>query len=64
MKLYRRSVLAGTVALSVSPKAFAKAYPNKPIKIVVPFAAGSATDLTARGLGAKLHELLKQPVVI
>ncbi len=31
---------------------------------MVPFAAGSATDLTARGLGHKLQELLKQPVVI
>jgi tripartite-type tricarboxylate transporter receptor subunit TctC len=64
VKLYRRSVLAGAAALSVSPKAFAQAYPSKPIKIVVPFAAGSATDLTARGLGAKLQDILKQPVVI
>ena len=64
MKLYRRSVLAGAAALSASPKAFAQAYPSKPIKIVVPFAAGSATDLTARGLAAKLQELLKQPIVV
>ena len=63
MKLYRRSVLAGAAALSASPKAFAQAYPSKPIKIVVPFAAGSATDLTARGLGAKLQDILKQPMV-
>ena len=64
MKLNRRSVLAGTVALSASPRAFAQTYPSKPIKIIVPFAAGSATDLTARGLGAKLQDILKQPVVI
>jgi tripartite-type tricarboxylate transporter receptor subunit TctC len=62
--LYRRSVLAGVAALSASPKAFAQAYPDKPIKIVVPFAAGSATDLTARGLGAKLQEILKQPIIV
>ncbi|MBL8673353.1 MAG: tripartite tricarboxylate transporter substrate binding protein, partial [Rhodospirillales bacterium] len=36
----------------------------KPLRIVVPFAAGSATDLAGRGLGAKLQEILKQPVVI
>jgi tripartite-type tricarboxylate transporter receptor subunit TctC len=64
VKLNRRSALAGAVALTVAPKAFAQAFPSKPIKIVVPFAAGSATDLTARGLGAKLQDILKQPVVI
>jgi tripartite-type tricarboxylate transporter receptor subunit TctC len=64
VKLKRRSVLAGAAALSASPPALAQAYPSKPIKIIVPFAAGSATDLTARGLGAKLQDILKQPVVI
>ncbi len=67
MKLNRRTTLAGAAAMaagSLSKAAFAQAFPNKPIKIVVPFAAGSATDLTARGLGAKLQDILKQPVVI
>ncbi|MBV8394505.1 MAG: tripartite tricarboxylate transporter substrate binding protein [Alphaproteobacteria bacterium] len=64
MKINRRSVLAGASALSVAPVARAQDFPNKSIKIVVPFAAGSATDLTARGLGAKLQDILKQPVVI
>jgi tripartite-type tricarboxylate transporter receptor subunit TctC len=64
VKLTRRSALAGAVAVSAAPKAFAQDYPGKPIKIVVPFAAGSATDLTARGLGAKLQEILKQPIVV
>ena len=64
MKLNRRSALAGAVALSAAPKAFAQAYPDKAIKIVVPFAAGSATDLVARGLGAKLQDILKQPIVV
>ena len=69
MKINRRSTLAGAIAASAAglplPKAaFAQAFPNKPIKIVVPFAAGSATDLTARGLGAKLQDILKQPIVI
>ena len=64
MKLNRRSALAGAAALSVSPSAFAQDFPNKPIKIVVPFAAGSATDLAARGLGAKLQEILKQPIIV
>lgn len=64
MKLYRRTTLAAAAASMVAPRAFAQAFPSKPIKIVVPFAAGSATDLTARGLGARLQDILKQPVVI
>ena len=64
MKLNRRSALAGAAALSVAPAARAQDFPNKPIKIVVPFAAGSATDLAARWLGAKLQEILKQPIIV
>ena len=69
MTLSRRSAIAGAVALSTAPSlltrpANAQAFPAKPIKIVVPFAAGSATDLVARGLGARLQDILKQPVVI
>jgi len=64
VKLNRRSALAGVAAFGAAPKAFAQAFPSKPIKIVVPFAAGSATDLAARGLGAKLQEILKQPIIV
>jgi len=62
--LNRRSTLLGAAALALPGVARAQDFPSKPIKIVVPFAAGSATDLTARGLGAKLQDILKQPVVI
>jgi len=66
--LSRRTVIAGAAALSAPsllPRAaFAQAFPSKPIKIVVPFAAGSATDLVARGLGARLQDILKQPIVV
>lgn len=64
MKVTRRTALAGAAAASIAPRAFGQDYPSKPIKIVVPFAAGSATDLTARGLANKLQEILKQPIVI
>jgi len=42
----------------------AQGYPNKPIKIVVPFTAGSATDIMARIVGEKLSTAWGQPVFI
>lgn len=39
-------------------------YPERPVRIVVGFSPGSATDITARMVGAKLSEMWKQPVVI
>ena len=55
-----------TAALSLlSFNASAQAdYPNKPIKIVVPFPAGGTSDVLARMLGVKLTEAWGQPVVV
>ena len=47
-----------------SPYAHADNWPNKPLRFVVPFAAGSATDQIARAFGAKVSESLGQPVVV
>jgi tripartite-type tricarboxylate transporter receptor subunit TctC len=44
--------------------ALGQAYPTKPVKIVVPFTAGSATDILARTFGQKLSELWGQPVIV
>jgi len=48
VKLNRRATLAGVAPLSATPQGFAQAFPGKPIRIVVPFAAGSTTDLAAK----------------
>jgi len=55
----------GVAALALwATLAFGQAYPNKPVKIIVPFTAGSATDILARTIGQKLGEAWGQPVVI
>jgi tripartite-type tricarboxylate transporter receptor subunit TctC len=48
----------------VASQALAQAYPNKPIKAIVPFAAGSATDQIGRAFTQKMSEVLGQPIVI
>ena len=44
--------------------AWSQAYPNKPIKAIVPFAAGSATDQIGRAFAAKMSETLGQVIVV
>lgn len=63
----RRSLLAaglGLASLAFAGTAAAQAFPSKPLRIVVPFAAGGAGDLTARIIGAELSQSLGQPVTI
>ncbi len=53
-----------TLTVLCSLRAYAADYPAKPIRIIVPFAPGGATDLLIRPVGGKLSELLGQPMVI
>jgi tripartite-type tricarboxylate transporter receptor subunit TctC len=52
------------LSLIFSLNAGAQSYPAKPVKLVVPFPAGSATDQVARLTGQQLQEALKQPFVV
>ncbi|WP_066256969.1 Bug family tripartite tricarboxylate transporter substrate binding protein [Hydrogenophaga flava] len=57
-------VIAAAAATLACTAALAQAYPDKPIKAVVPFAAGSATDQIGRAFAQKMQEALGQPIVI
>lgn len=58
------AALAAASLLSLTGTAHAQAWPAKPVRIVVPFAAGGTTDVVARIVGQKLGELWGQSVVI
>jgi tripartite-type tricarboxylate transporter receptor subunit TctC len=61
--LSRRLALT-TIALLCSSGAFAQAWPDKPIRAVVPFAAGSATDQIGRAFAEKMSATLGQTIVV
>lgn len=52
------------LAAVLSSAAWAQTYPSKPIKIIVPFTPGSATDVMARIVGERLNAAWGQPVVV
>jgi tripartite-type tricarboxylate transporter receptor subunit TctC len=68
MKLPRRTFLqlagAAAVAPAFSRLATAQTYPSRPITMIVPFAAGSSTDVVARVLAERMKGALGQPVII
>jgi tripartite-type tricarboxylate transporter receptor subunit TctC len=58
-----KTFLAGLLFV-VAGAAFAQAYPGKPIRIVVPYAAGGTSDILARQIGPKLTDAWGQPVIV
>ncbi len=62
-----KSVLAaslGALAAFFAGAAAAQSYPTKPIRIIVPYAAGGTSDILARQIGPKLTDVWKQPVIV
>src|SRR5438309_8314216 len=58
-----RVLLAGLSVL-LPAAAAAQDFPNKPIRLIVPFPAGGPNDLIARVIGQRMSEMVKQPVII
>jgi tripartite-type tricarboxylate transporter receptor subunit TctC len=63
MKSTRRSALLGLLLLCASSLA-AAAFPDKPIRLIVPFPAGGAADVMARGMAERLGQELGQQIII
>lgn len=68
--LHPRRALLGAAAVAVlslfgsAPLVAQEAFPARPIRFVVPYAAGGTTDLVARTVGARMAQSLGQPVII
>lgn len=59
-----RATCVAALLATVAASALSDTFPSKPVRLIVPFAAGGGTDILARNLAPKLGELLGQPVVI
>lgn len=67
MTLLKKSILAAItslIGLTMSAQTIASSYPDRPIRLITPYAAGGLSDILARTLAQELSERLGQPVVV
>jgi len=64
LKNVLRTLALAAFALAGTSVALAQAWPNKPIRAVVPFAPGSATDQIGRAFAAEMAKQLGQPIIV
>jgi tripartite-type tricarboxylate transporter receptor subunit TctC len=63
MKTLFRAIAALAIVLACTGGALAQGWPNRPIRMIVPYTPGGYTDLMARLVGQKISEALGQPII-
>ncbi len=63
MRIIKTLTLAGLLACTAAA-AFAQSFPDRPVRMVVPYAAGGGVDIVARAVGQELAKRLGQPVLV
>ena len=64
MTFTRRSLVLASLALAAAPVLAQNSYPSKPIRVIVPCAAGSTTDIIARAIADKMGTSMGQSLII
>ena len=62
--MHKVMLVISLIGLVISFNGQAQSFPNQPIRLVIPFAAGGPSDVLARGFSQKLGESLGQPIII
>ena len=57
-------ILCAALGALAVPESLAQQYPNRPLKLIVPYSAGTTTDVLGRLYALKLGEVLQQPIVV
>src|SRR3981189_910013 len=60
----RRHLLGAAALTAIASTAHAQAFPDRPVRFIVPYAPGGSTDTSARIVSEKLAALLGQPVIV
>ncbi|MBM3530612.1 MAG: tripartite tricarboxylate transporter substrate binding protein [Alphaproteobacteria bacterium] len=62
--MFRKLMLSSALLAATAVAALAQTYPNRPIRVVVPFTAGSGTDIVARTVMEQVSQQIGQPIVV
>jgi len=62
--LNRRDALLGSLMIVAGATSFAQSYPQRPVRIIVPYPPGGATDIYARIIAKNMSDLFRQPFIV